>query len=525
MSQKLYLNLLRLGCYAALFTVFFVFKGLLFPFITSKQIMFNILIEAMFVLWIAFIIKYPEYRPKRSFITYGLVAFFAMMTLSSIFGVDFNLSFWGDIERMLGVFHLLHFLGLYLIIITVFREWKDWKIFLIISVIVAVFESIYGLKIPNSYASIGNSAYVSGYLIFNIYFVLLLFFKEKNKGLRWVYLLALPIMYFQFRKSNTTGAYVGLGFSFMVMTFLYGVLSKNKKVKIATITACLALIITVVMVLGNRKSEIVQNTSFLKPIASIDIKKNTFQTRLISWKAAWKDFKQHPILGTGHGNFAVIFDRHFDPSFYEQTRGETYFDRAHNNVVDIASTSGTLGITAYLFIFLALAFYLMRGYYREDINIHEFILVSCLTIAYFVQNLAVFDSLVTYIGLMIVLGYVFWLDRESEDTIIDKSGAKIKQFMGYLSKDRDFENKEIYALAISGLILFIIMFQFNIKPYQMLVATIDGQRAWASGDVEQTIEDYKRALGYNTVLDRDSRTSLIRIFASDPNRLKKIYRQ
>ncbi|MCG2701058.1 hypothetical protein L6267_02745, partial [Candidatus Parcubacteria bacterium] len=66
MPQKIYLTILKSGIYLSFISVFLVFKNLLFPFITSKQISFNILIEALFVIWFAFIIKYPEYRPKKS---------------------------------------------------------------------------------------------------------------------------------------------------------------------------------------------------------------------------------------------------------------------------------------------------------------------------------------------------------------------------------------------------------------------------------------------------------------------------
>jgi tetratricopeptide (TPR) repeat protein len=237
----------------------------------------------------------------------------------------------------------------------------------------------------------------------------------------------------------------------------------------------------------------------------LDIKWNkpTFQTRLISWQAAAKDFPDHPILGTGHGNYAVIFDKHFTPNFFDFTRGETYFDRAHNNVVDIAATAGILGLVTYLSIFGAVAYYLIRGFRRGRISLHDFIILTGLLIAYFIQNLAVFDALVTYMSLMMTLAYIYWLDQEEEER-----GA---------AKDRKLENPEIYALMGAGLLLFVIMYQYNIKPLQMLVATIDGQRAWAQGQVKETVDIYRQALSYNTVLDRDSRTSLNRLFAGNPD--------
>ena len=502
MPQKIYLTILKSGIYLSFVSVFLVFKNLLFPFITSKQISFNILIEILFVLWFAFIIKYPEYRPKKSWISFGLIGFFTAMILSCFTTVDFNLSFWGDIERMLGIFHLLHFLAFYFIIITVMRTWRDWKILFIISVICAVFVSFYGLA-NKHYSTIGNTAYVSGYLIFNMYFCLILFFKEKSKGLRWLYILPIPIMLLEFEKASTTGAHVGLGFSVIVLLLLYALLSKNKRIKAYLSAAFLIAVLILTFAFINKESNWVKSNSILRMVGEVNVQKNTFQTRLISWKAALKDFPNHPVLGTGHGNYAITFDKYFEPTFYDHTRSETYFDRAHNNIVDIASTTGGLGLVAYLLIFIAAIYYLISGYRKEKISMNEFILLVSLMIAYFIQNLAVFDSLVTYMALMAMLGYIYWLSNQE---------AKLP--IGSLASS-EFINKEIYALAGAGLIILIIMFQYNIKPLKMLTGTIQGQIAFAQKDFEGGIEIYKKALSYNTILDRDSRDSLIRAIASN----------
>lgn len=484
-----------------------MFKNLLFPYITSKQIAFNIWIEFLFIFWLAFMIKYPSFRPKKSYITYGLIAFFAALMISSIFGVDFNLSFWGDIERMLGVFHLLHFLAFYLIIITVFREWKDWKIFFIVSIIFSAFVSIKSIT-DISYSTIGNTAYVSAYLIFNFYFILILFFKEQNKLLRWLYFLPVPLMFQSFNLAGTTGAMVGLGFSFIAVALLYVILSKNRKLQLGALIIFVGLSSLAYAVLSNRDSDWVRGNKYLREISEIDINKPTFQTRLISWNAAYKDFKTHPIFGTGHGNYAIIFDKYFDPAFYDQTRGETYFDRAHNNVIDIASTSGIVGLLTYLSIFAAVAFYLIQSYREDKVGIHEFIMLSGLLIAYFVQNLAVFDSLVTYISLMMVLAYIYWINNRNREIEFEK--------------DRGLNNEEIYTYAICGLLIMTIMYQFNIKPLKMLDGTIAGQRAWQQGNIIGTVDTYKKALSYNTVLDRDSRTSLNRLFSGGFDMLNSI---
>jgi tetratricopeptide (TPR) repeat protein len=50
----------------------------------------------------------------------------------------------------------------------------------------------------------------------------------------------------------------------------------------------------------------------------------------------------------------------------------------------------------------------------------------------------------------------------------------------------------------------------------MLMGTIDGQIAFAKGDGDRGVEAYKKALSYNTVLDRDSRSSFLRYVNSMP---------
>ena len=91
----------------------------------------------------------------------------------------------------------------------------------------------------------------------------------------------------------------------------------------------------------------------------------------------------------GFGNYADVFDRYFDARFYNYSRGETYFDRAHNNLIDITSTTGVVGLVAYLSIFVAVAIYLLRLIKNKPGDFEPLILIGLFT-AYFIQNLAVF---------------------------------------------------------------------------------------------------------------------------------------
>jgi len=562
MSAKTYQRLLQAGLFASLAIVFFVFKGLLFPYITSKQLVFNLLMEVLFVFWLVFILRYPAYRPKRNLITCGLIAYSAAILLSCLVSVNFLLSFWGNAERMLGFFHLLHFLIFYFILITVFRSGHQWRWLLAASVLIAAVVSLLGLFGANVYGSLGNTTYVSGYLIFNLYFALLLIISggedgtasaaEKDGGeeggegkgggggqgrfWRWLWLIPIVVMLFEFKAARTSGAIIGLTFSVLLFVFLLALGHRRRKTRRLSLIVFLLAVLAIAAVFSQARSAWFQN-SFLRNLTP---EKNTFQTRLISWRGALADFRYHPVFGTGFGNYAIIFDKHFDPKFFNYSLGETYFDRAHNNIIDIASTTGALGLLAYLSIFAAALYYLGRlfvkngrragggrqmgagsaadgngaGGFGPRRNLEILVLVALMA-GYFVQNLAVFDSFVTYMGLMLFLGYVYWLYFGREEAAAE-TGVRPEESRN--DNAGPLRNPAAELLVLFLLLAGIVVFnaRTNLRDWRMFKGVIDGYAQIVSGQTETGFTTFRSAL-VGTPLDRDGRTALINLVISSPD--------
>lgn len=516
MSKKIYELIMKGGIYLSLVSVLLVYNGFLFPYITTKQIYFNIVIEVISIFWIVYLLKYPSERPRKTGIAMGLLAYFGVVLLSCFTGVDFNLSFWGDVERMLGFFHIVHFLVFYFIVITVFKDWKDWKLLFIFSIMLAGVVSYYGI-VGKAYSTIGNTAYVAGYMIFNMYFALILFFKEERKKMRWIYIAVLPLLFKAFLIASSAGATVGLGVSILVALFVYGLFGKNEKIRKLTFRIGIVAVFIIILVFSNR--ELIKDVPLL---SEITVEKNTFQTRLISWRAAMKDMPNHLFLGTGFGNYAITFDKFFAPNFYDFTRSETYFDRAHNNIIEIASTTGLLGLVAYLSIFFAVGLSLMRAIKKKNIQLNDFVLIVAVLVGYFIQNLAVFDSLVTFIALMMVLGYVYFLtNKRKQKNDFEVVVGDIKENN---VNDKQYVNSknEWSILALVGVVILAVVFEGNIGPIKMLRSTIDAQIAFAQGDPEGGYEHYKLALSHNTGLDRDSKNTFVREAGSRINSLNAL---
>lgn len=514
MSAKTYQRILQFGLFLSLGVIFLLFSGLLFPYISSKQFTFNIIMQLLFPFWLLLILKFPSFRPPHSLISYGLLAFLLFILISAFTGVDFNLSFWGDIERLLGFFHVLHFFLFYLYLITAFRSRFDWYLLLSASVLAAVVQAFWVLFL-NRIGTIGNTAYVSGYFIFNLYFALILIVRTHWTK-QWPFYLAIIVMLLAFLKANTSGAIIGLSASLLFLLVLLGLFANSKKVRSFSLAVFIVALAAIILLFSQYNQPWFKENRGLR---NLSVNKETFQTRLLSWEWTFRDLPRHPWLGTGFGNYAITFDRQFDPVFLNYSPNETYFDRAHNNLIDILSTTGILGLLAYLSIFILALLTWLRGLKQESWRIkpglaggrmRELMLLAALIIAYFIQNLAVFDSLATYMGLMLSLAYLIFLVEAREFEIDREEGLS---FSG---------RKETSIFIITLIFVLIIMSNFSIRPLKMANQVIRAYKQVLSAQVPEGFSMYGEALSYNTPFDRDGRTTLINLVIQNPTILTRL---
>ena len=487
--------ILKVGVYASLVSLFLVNKHFYFQYITSKQLYFNILIEILTVVWLAYIIKYPSERPKKSWLTIGWAVYLLIVLITCFTGVDFNLSFWGDLERMLGWFPLFHFFLLYLIVITVFRNWRDWQPLLIAMVSAGTLLSLIGLFQNYNASTLGNAAYMGTLMLMTMFITALLIGRSRNWLVSLPYWLVLILLFVGFVRADISGAYAGLAVGILVYAGLMTFLNHKKKVRQWGLVVVGVLVIGVGLLFAFRWSPALDNTQLGKVIRDFSLENPTLNTRFYSWKWAWRDLGSHPLLGVGHGNYALVFDRQFEGDFYRFSKGEDFFDRAHNNVVEIATTTGLLGLAAYLFMFTWAVIYLIKAYREDKIKLPEFAALAAFLASYFVQNLALFDCLASYIFLMIILGLINNLYHRPER---DKK-----------EKDQGWISKEIWVLVGGGLLMAWLIWATNITTIKMLNGTIDGIIEFNQGRMMQGLETFKKAHAECSPLVRDSRSAMI----------------
>jgi len=309
-----------------------------------------------------------------------------------------------------------------------------------------------------------------------------------------------------------------LGTSLLLLLFLLGLFAARKTVRRASLVSFVVALLAVIALFSQYNQPWFQDN---KRLHNLSIYKSTFQTRLLSWQGAARDFSSHPWLGTGFGNYATIFDRQFDSAFFNYSTTETYFDRAHNNLIDIVSTTGLVGLISYLSIFAAAAWAWLRSLKKhqfrilpgsEGLAMRELVVIAALLAAYFIQNLAVFDSLATYMGLMLTLAYLVYLTQTGE------KAEEVEVEQGLTMKPAT----EFTGLAVASILVMIVIFTYNVRPWQMLTKTIEAYAYTANGQIASGFLSYKQALDLRTPLDRDARNTLVNMVISNPTMFTRL---
>ncbi|MHB0865979.1 MAG: O-antigen ligase family protein [Minisyncoccota bacterium] len=389
-------------------TPLLVANGYFFPFITGKAFYFRILIEILVAAWVVLALLDKEYRPRFSLIGVAVVAFVAWMFVADLFAINVAKAFWSNFERMEGWVLLIHLLGFFFASSAVLRAEKKWRAWFLASLAVSLAVSAYALlqlagTLPIHQgstridATLGNSAYLAIYFLFNTFIALWLALTEKRSWLKWA-LIALAVLegtliFFTETRGTVLGLVGGLA-----LAALLAALTAGKHVRRA---AAGALVLIVVLASGfylARNSAFVQGNHVLQRIASISLADG--QTRFTIWHMAFEGVAERPITGWGQEGFNYVFNKFYDPSLYAQ---EPWFDRAHNAFIDWLTAGGVPAFLLYLSLFGTAIVLLWRS---SELSRAERIVLTAALAGYAVHNLFVFDNLYSYVYFFAILALI-----------------------------------------------------------------------------------------------------------------------
>ena len=446
-------------------TPFVVTPGTIFPYVVGKALWSRSLIEIVFALWAVLALARPEYRPPRSWLLVLLAAGLAVALLAAWFGVSVERSLWSSYERMQGVVDAAHWFVLALVLASMLRSGAEWRAllglsaaagaamaFLVITLHHGLDVPFYGQipepHLPRMSGTFGNPTYLSVYMLFNLLlaagFALRAWHRAAQTvavqapppprrrgrgrrphkapappaprpGPRWpaglAWTVAAALLLWGLALAGSVGGFAGL---FAAITFValgYAVLARGRGRWIAF--AALAALGLSAAGMGLRVVDDDRTTALglghpvADYITSVHLQRPGVQSRLAAWEAGLEGFAARPVLGWGPENFGTVFGR-FASGYGAVTE---FHDYAHSKLVEVAATTGGLGLAAWLALW-GLAFVVLWRAARA-MEARERALAVFAGAALFgalVQSLFLFDTAVGALQSMLLLGFVVSLE-------------------------------------------------------------------------------------------------------------------
>ncbi|MEO5928013.1 MAG: O-antigen ligase family protein [Patescibacteria group bacterium] len=527
MQRKDALRLLKvityIGIYGGLLLPAVFIPVVIFPFVFSKLIIFQILIGITFPAYVALAWAEPKYRPKSSILYLAIIAYFLAMAASVVFSVDIARSWWGNQERMNGLFTLLHFLVWLTMTIGVIKTWTQWRRLFNYEIALSVFMAVVAIlqkPFPRLLlfpagdrvgGLLDNPIYMAAYQIFNLFFISLLWMKGATRNQKIWYTIAALIDIVAFMLAQSRGALVGLGVGIIVFVVAYAVMTPNKKARYGVIIALICCVLAYGGLIALRNTEIVRNSP-LERFTNLTV---SSQTRLIAWDIAWHGFLERPLTGWGLDTFHILFNKQYHPESLRYGYYETWFDRSHNTVLDVLSMTGLFGFVTFFSVFIALFWLVIRAYRKRWIDISITSILLALPVAYFIQNLFVFDhpagfSMSYLMYAFVIVATTAQFNEKTDETTAEPTGTS--------------HNVPWIAFGVLQLAAFLLVWRTSVLPFKASVVTIKSNNAFGSGAYQLSYDLAKQAAAIPTpYLDEQTFLQSRNIISlSDTGKLKEL---
>lgn len=430
----------------------------------------------------------------------AFAAFLIITLIAGIFGINTEKSLWGDQSRFSGALMLFSFFTLYLLWRAFvfgrgFQKAAD-RVFGAAGFFVAatvLFQPLFPILGMNSdgwfsgrlSGIVGNPVFLASTIFLYVFYALAQSFLEKGKW-RTFWIAAALVSFFALFLSGTRGAFVGIAAGvFFALIFLF--LRKETKVKKIAAFSLAGIFIFGVLVYALSSTEFVKkNIPQLGAIS--EIKPGAFgaSTRLLAWKSAFKAAAARPFLGWGPENFESVFPSFYDSSMLRFSFSETYWDKTHNQILEIAVGTGLAGLAAYLaFYFLFLKKIALEFRKKEKFEIY-YSLIFAGFVGYFFQNLFLFDTPLAL--------FIFFFAMASVGGVLQKGTTVLRQKTDAARTEVFHQNRvlsvlrflSLRALNLCFVLAAALMIYFAFYNFRLLRASFYVQAAEDWGDLKAT---------------------------------------
>lgn len=518
MGQKILVNFIKAGLFFCLFIPIIIPSNLWYPFIFGKTIIFEITIEILFLAYLILLLVNSDFRPRKSFLFYGLSIFIFILILSTIFSVNPYRSFWGSMARMDGLFTIFHFFSFAIISSAILKNKKDWfqiltfSCFISFLISLANLNQLFGLSLPFLTklsggifdSSFGNPGHLAGYLLFHIFLTIFLLTWQKNWFSQVFLSLVLILDTLILISTVIQAAFLGLAFGLMV--FISWLILKSPKIKIKIITS-LALVTFLIFISSLfifKDKPLIKENTFLSGLTFFSWQSSSVRDRLLAWQIAIKGILKKPILGWGLENYSVPFNLYYNPKYLQFSSGETWWDKPHNMVLEIGVSAGFLGLVSYLALFFLVFVCGQRIFREKKISLFGQAAIYGLFSAYFTQIFFHFDIFATYLIFFFLLAFL------SQMSVSGEIEEKVE-----IEKSHSLSERKPILSTILAVFLICLFFTFgyfchkNVILAASLAAKADGYLSGGSYSLAR--DNFKKALAFPSFGQKEMRVELAKL--------------
>ena len=216
-------------------------------------------------------------------------------------------------------------------------------------------------------------------------------FLKNEKYKKIFYLITSAILIFTLIINDTFSVYLAFILGLIFMTIYYLKVKKNKNILL------IILIFTIFSILINRDGVYLVKRNFNELISDVNsaatLKEENFNkiatNRGELWKYATIFFKEKPILGYGVDNVRLNYYNKNIP-----------FDKPHNFILELLTSTGIIGTILFLFILFIIIFNSLKKYFKlTDLEFISLIICICYLASALFSNSRIYTAPYFYIFL------------------------------------------------------------------------------------------------------------------------------
>ena len=404
----------KLLLYALPLSLLWVFDLWLYPYVSSKHLVFRALVLPAFAFSVSLILLNPKHLYKfKNKLSLTVLAFLIAFLISDLLAPDLSLAFWGYAERMGGFVNLFYLSALFFSAVILFQRQSNWlwffRIFNLVSMYVVIKAMLdYMTHHPSRLDTIfGNPIYLAVFMIFAIGFALLSSTLSKQTAEQGIYLATLPFYMMILWLTGTRGAILALFAGAIVAALAYGFFTgaKGKKMLYYFAPFFLGLVIIVGIIFA--PAEVMKGSATLSRIHNISLTSGTLHSRLLVWSMVPGIVSERPLSGWGHEGFNYAFSKYYNPQLWNQ---ETWFDRVHSQPLDTLVQGGVF----VFLIYLAIWFFIFRYIFIAEESASKKAALLFIAVSYLVFSLSVFDNLSSTLPFYAFLAYLVFVHHQNK---------------------------------------------------------------------------------------------------------------